>query len=84
MFIYDDDYEDNDDDEIQEKAKSVPGNNTYKRMPGTCKRPDCKLPAAPHQVYCSREHSPYGTIFDKGVSNAKKQIYKNRPKKRKK
>lgn len=88
MCAYDEDEnDDNDEEEVykEEKklAKSIPKNGSYIRSQGICRRYGCNKPAAKHQVYCSRDHSPFGNLLGEGKPSRNKQIYKKRPKKKK-
>ena len=84
---YEDDFEEEDDEEVEEKnkreARSVPNNGSYIRKAGKCRRHYCDKPAAPHQVYCSRDCSPFGNLQGDGPLSDAKQVYKARKKKKK-
>lgn len=83
MQKYDFDCEDDDEEEkTEEIAKSVSAGDKYIRTPGRCRRYGCNKMAAPHQVYCSRDHAPCGNLAGDSAVNDGKQVYKTRKRKR--
>jgi hypothetical protein len=51
----------------RKKHSRPPGRpkSTPKPLVRECRKPGCSLPPAPGQVYCSREHAPFGFFFGK-------------------
>lgn len=82
-MIGDDDEWDEDESNENQLAKSIAKDGAYIRASGKCKSNRCNKRAAPHQVYCSRDCSPYGLLIGDGPLGDRKQIYKKRPRRKK-